>query len=115
MKATEGIQRLDASSFERMLKDVVDMDTGRRKLACISRDRIPETINDSAFSDRYRGACLKQFVAIAPSVYFILCSQIHVTFTLDSPKLWFSHLLHVTVVVPATYLGAHRDFCMQRL
>jgi hypothetical protein len=50
MKASEGNQKLDADSFERMLRDVLDFETGERKLHCISRQRIPEKIRGSVLS-----------------------------------------------------------------
>jgi hypothetical protein len=61
MKASEGIQKLDADSFERMLRDVLDFETGERKLDCISRQHIPEKIRGSVLSQRYFGEFLHLF------------------------------------------------------
>jgi hypothetical protein len=55
MKASEGIQKLDAESFECMLKDVMNLETGKRKLTCKSGQQIPEKIACSEQSQRYRG------------------------------------------------------------
>lgn len=59
VKASTGIQRLTADSFERMLKDVLDLRTGRRKLACISTKQIPERVKGSAFATQFTGVQLK--------------------------------------------------------